>query len=471
MLQGNGMSRYQGLAAFLISFLILAVSVQRDLPRYPVADELGYLTIGYQLYRTGVFGDGSFSGNADPDDMPAPGRFFAPLYPAFLAGVMGLDSGFAETSRCILEHRRGNLPDECEADYGVLMPLQALFGAVALFSVWMAGRLVAGPARPEVAWLAMLLAALADGFREPYAMFLTEALYFPLIIWGTLALAVWAKGGRWRVALAAGLLLGLAALARPTGIYVIAAVLVTVTIMTVAGARPLFKERAIQLVVFVVSAGSVLLPWMLRNQIQFGDMALTAGYGPFILAQRVAYNLMTWQEWAISWVYWFPDIGDNLAQKLFAAEDYIRLSFDDSNSYYLVGNTVVVQKVRAVVEIGGSGVGYLVREWILNDLVKHIAVTFALLWRGIFVDKWWGVIGVFLALPVAVRMVRTRQTPFLVLFAVPLFLAGFAAFVSVSIPRYNLALVPVLSLGAALQLINWGDWMCRRLSSREGIHD
>ena len=298
-----------------------------------------------------------------------------------------------------------------------------------------------------VAWVA-LGAALAAGEYAYYARhFLTEALLLPVFTAHLVAL-VGVVRGRWMEAVAAGLLLGAAAMIRPVNGYLFLADLLVLAFV-LAWRRPLSARRAAGLAVaFAAGCVVVTAPWMTRNALALGRFALTDGYAGAILAQRVAFNAMTGAEWLMAWVYWLPDFGDRLATAWFGAGAVEQLDLGAENGFYLTGNHVLLPETRAAAGAEGH-LGYLLHNYVLKEPAWHLAVTLPLAWRGLWVAKYWGLVAFLCFVPAAVAAARTRNVLFLVVSAPAWFLLGLNAFASVNVVRYNLVLIPCLSLSTA----------------------
>ena len=127
-----------------------------------------------------------------------------------------------------------------------------------------------------------------------------------------------------------------------------------------------------------------------------------------------------------------------------------RLSFGPGG-FYDYGVYVLLPHAHALTA-PEFATGYLAKTYVLGEPVKFIAVSALLTWRGIFVGRYLGLAGLF-ALVAALWWMPPRQRDPLALLAI----LGFALAVvhgalSVSIPRYNLALIPVYALSLAWAL-------------------
>ncbi|MHA1114493.1 MAG: hypothetical protein ACTSRY_08330, partial [Alphaproteobacteria bacterium] len=327
---------WHAVAAFVVAAVAVGAMATANGTRYPVLDELTYISVAKDIHLHGIFGDGNLANREAVRDGPIPGRFFAPLYPGLIAALMRVDPGFADEVLCVFAaYERGTSPG-CAKDYTVLVATQTLLAALTCLSVWLAARLLTGV--PSVAWLAMAFAIAAGAHSQYATRFLTEGLAFA--VFGATSLAVllaWRGGGRWGRWAVAGAALGVAALTRPSYAYVLYAALPLVALTL-----PWIKRSGVGRTILCVAAlaagyGVVAAPWMARNHALFGEWAITGGYASFILVERIAYNAMSWGEWLVAFVYWLPDFGDTLAAALFDPDLYARLNIESPEGFSEIG--------------------------------------------------------------------------------------------------------------------------------------
>ncbi len=448
------------IAAILIASLITVFQVAKREPTMPLADAHGYASIAYDIHRFGIFTDGSEVKPWPPAE-PRHGTFVGPLYPALVAGLIALEPSAADALECVLVHREKAVEAGCPTVFGLIVPGQTVLAIVSAVLVFAAAWIVCRSL--PCAWLAMLL-ALATGEYAYYArQFLTENLTFPLITAASILMVLAWRREAPLLALAAGVALGLAALVRPSFAYLAyaTAAAAAIALPLARGTRPSRATAMVLALAFGYAAA--VAPWIVRNWVEFGIADITSGYSGHTLAQRVAYNAMTWPEWLVAFVYWLPDFGDSLATALFDEHLYRRLSFDHPESFYRHAATTLYREALAAAGSPGALAGYLIDTHVLADPMKHLAVTLALAWRGVWVAKYWGLVTVACFVPAAVVAVRRRWWEFLVLAFPAWFMLGFHAFVSVNVVRYNLILIPCLATAAGWVLTN----ASRRLAKRE----
>ncbi len=440
-------------AAFLVAAAVVFTQLALLKPVMPDADAMDYLTHAVVLHDSGILPPSGVRPPL-PDPVP-PGRTFGPLYPGFLTAVMAVDGHFAETAACAVDafYAKQAAPQACGIasnwSWGSVFIVQGLLAAAAMTVAFGAALLLTGS--PATAWTALAVAAASGVYGRYAGQFLTEALVIPLGSALMLTLMTALRAPTARSWLVAGLLAGAAALVRPTFTYVLYAL---TALALLSALRPGWRRLGL-LAAGALAAGYLVVtgPWMLRNLMTFGDTALTETYAGVILAQRVAYNAMTPTEWLASLVFWLPDFGDSLARDLFGAAVTERLDWFSPNSYYVL--SLGEWKREYIAAAGGEDhlLGWLIREGVLGQPVKHALVTLTLILRGLWVSKYFGLIGALFLIPLLIGGLRRGDWPWLAFCLAPLILLVLHAGVSPSIPRYNLLLVPCMAVAAARVLV------------------
>ena len=452
------LSIYKDIAiAFLAAWLLMGITIHLRPPvPVPSKDAADYarLALGLSEFNVlGYFRTSTTSPRPDPEVMP--------LYPAFLSALIHLDQNLHNSLVCNFD-KHSDSQAACPDQFSTVTMAQGLLMAIFLLTVWCTGWQLSR--RRSLAWIAMI-AAWSSGLPVQYAtQFLTETLVLPLFGALLLLLAMhYLNPTRSRWALYAGLTLGLLVLTRPSFAYLFWLMLITgaLSLVYVPHLRQYIRRA---LIVFCLGYIVVTAPWLARNYIQFDQIMFSGGkYGGKTLAQRVSYNDMSTAELAVSFIYWFPDIGDThgLAKSLFPAHLYARLGWD-KNSYYRAGDEILRETIKATKGTHQSPVTYLVKQRVLNQPLKHTMVSVALTWRGIFIKKYWGIMGWVCSIWLLGRLLLQRRFAFIYLWSPALFLVVFHAAVSVSIPRYNTILLPLLSIGLAYVAM---DILSRRFST------
>ncbi len=454
----GGASRRETAIAFaiLIAVALLVGTVFMHPPR-PHSDAIRYITYALNLER-----HGTFSLSPIGDAVAKPGSGHAPLYPAWIAAFSAVDGGLRDTLACIVRNNVTHAP--CALDLRSIVVAQLVLAGVFMGCVWLLARRLSGSSR--VAWLAALIALLARNPLQYANQILTEALLVPLLGVFIVCLAIAYQDRRPRWMLAAGAALGLAALTRPAYAYLFYAMIaVLAAVALVRWRRMLLLGCAL----FAVAYGIVVTPWLLRNEIQFDRLALTTGYDGDILAQRVAYNRMGWGELGVAFIYWFPDFGDHLAAALFPERYYNKLGWN-AGSYYATVAPALYAKAAAEAESADAVVPLLLRTEVLAAPVKHTLVSLPLAFRAIFISKYWGVVGLVCFIVLVIRQFRVSDYTLLLLSAPVWFMVVFHAFISVSIPRYNLALIPFYAYAMAWTVHAAGCAVRSRLRRRAAVH-
>ncbi len=421
-------------------------------PRLPYADEFEYLGYAFGIHKFGVFGQVS----SDTTLAPGASMFFPPLYPHFLAALMAADQTFAATTSCVLINIGGGADGAittsgCDPRYGLAIPVQVLIAGLVPFFIWATARRLSGST--SIAVIAALLALAARSYVYYANHFLTEALTLPLA-----AALGWAMVAAWqdrtsRAVVVSAVCFGLLVLTRAGWSYAALVIIPIFLWMGVMSWRACGARAFLPAIFFVMATTAILSPWIIRNAVLFDTPALTGGYGAKALMHRLPYNRMTNDEWKAAFVYWLPDFGDSLAARIFPKEQYQRLDFGYPNGFYTSERLAFAAEVE--VKRGGQDIfDYLIEQEIMGNLGKHIMVTLAMVWRGMFAAKYLGLIGWIFFLPLFIFALHRRWAALIVLALPPLFMLGLNAFVSVSIPRYNLPLIPVLAFSIAYVMVN-----------------
>lgn len=433
--------------ALLAATVVVVVQMASKPPRPIYADELQYLTVSRNLALHGVYSDRTVT-----DQVPKPSSFFTPIAPLLYAFLLKVDPALEPTLACQFKHSL-NSRAHCEIRYSLLTRgIMAILAVAGLWGSWVLARSF-GLATAG-AWTVLAVVA-ASGVHANFARhFLTESpllAIFPFFLALLLrATDPSARRNLWLL-LGLGAVMGLLALTRPSYVYQAYAVMLAIPLLRQYRGAATIGPFGIG-AALAVSAGYALAvaPWMLRNWLALGEFALTVGYDIDILVQRLFYNQMSWGEWWKAWIYWLPDFGDTLAVTLFGEDAVRKLSLLEPTGYHYAGNPPIADFLQTHLGNRPGTLGNLLPV-VLADWPKHLAVTFVLAWQGLWAGKYITFIAVLLA-PLALRrMAATGQLRgFLVIAGVVLMMVGFYAFVSVSIPRYNLPMIWVSALVAAV---------------------
>jgi hypothetical protein len=410
-------------------------------------DQPLYLGIASDLLQTGTYTNGRW-GEAGKS-----GAYAAPLYPAFVAGVAALDSRLAASASCVRRAEWAAMAG-CGRSLGLLFPLQValLVGTLAL--VWRSTLAIGGTR--WAAWCAMLAAGLGTTEYAVYARTaMTEALSLPLSALCGLLLVQMVQRPRAGLVVGLGVGLGLLTLARPEYLYLAAAIGLVGLFIAVWERR-----LGLAMVAACAMAGATISPWSVRNERLFGTAEPTYGYAGFILAQRMAYEAMTPSEWAAQWIYALPGFGPATARLVFP-NAVARLGWQERpDTFYMVGNTTMVQELAQNAPNPADQVGYLLRSYVWPQPFRFAAVTVVMAWKSLWVRKYFSLVAMPFFVVMLWQAVRRRDRLRLAFVLPPLFIMALHAATSVATPRYSLILVPAYA--AAFGLVA-GPWLERRL--------
>lgn len=234
----------------LLLALLIRVAVAAEMPLRalsPGQDSVDYDRHGQSIAR----------GNGYPSSILLPGHrpsaFRAPLYPYFLAAVYKVTGGRVRAARYA----------------------QALVGTL---TVALIGLLAFQLAGPRVGLASLGLAAVFPPLIAIDTAILTEEVLVPLEL-GALAAALQHRRStsRWRWVVTAGILGGLATLARPNGFLVLVPIAIALW-----PARPeLALKPGWATLLMLAIAAVIVLPWTIRNAVEmhaFVPVSTEAGY-------------------------------------------------------------------------------------------------------------------------------------------------------------------------------------------------
>ena len=446
----ESLTRYANSAwlALLVAAVIIVAQMVSKPPRPIYADELQYLTVSRNLAIHGVYSD-----QAVTDRVPAPTAFFTPVAPLLYAFLLKVDPALEPTLACQFRHYQ-NPRAHCQIRYSLLTRgTMALIATMGLWGSWAVARSFGLSAVGS--WTVLGVVAFSGVHAYFARHFLTEA---PLLTVFPFFLALLLRATDPAIRRSTGLLLGLGAimgllaLIRPSYVYQAYAVILAIPLLRHYRGATAVGPYGVGAALLVAAGYTIsVLPWLLRNATALGEFAMTAGYDSNILAQRMIYNQMSWGEWWKAWIYWLPDFGDNLAIALFGEDAVRKLSLVEPTGYHGAGSPPFPREYLQQPDGGPATLGYLMASHLLPDLGKHLAVTLVMAWQGLWAGKYITFVAVLLA-PLALwRMAATGMLAGFVVVATPvLLMVGFNAFVSVSLPRYNLPLLWISATVAAV---------------------
>jgi hypothetical protein len=446
---------WSSLLLAVATFAVLMAAIGRQ-PVHTMGDfdQPFYITIAYDLDRHGVFSNGIFDKTDSTQEAPPPGMFFGPVYPLLVLAGMKIDPAFDAAVACSVASRLGHRDEAtCAETPGPMRIFHALLLTLATVAIALAGRVITG--RRSVFWLAGTLAAASFAAEaEIFAYIMTEAVTVALYSLFALCTALAWKTSHIRYLAFAGLTLGALCLTRPSYIVLLPVVAILIVIagrwLKVAspGRRPDAPSPWRGMAAFLLAAGVVIGPWMLRNQVMVGKFGLTQEYGAAALIERFAYNSMTVREFFQAFPYCTPGLGDLAFDLIYGTDSMHRFVYHTTDSFFHVGrgrrDTLVREHGSLDPLISG-----IVQEEMRNNWWRHLLVSIPLAWCGMWAGWMWG----FLTIPLfgwaCVRAIR-RSRPLLVLYAAPaVVMLGLHAAVANESTRYNLILIGPFAIGAA----------------------
>lgn len=433
--------RVVALLCLMAALMLFAVS---DHHRTLVDDELRYADYAVSL-SSGVYGLSLGVGDAEP------GFANTPLYPLWLRLNTLMFSSLESSLVCIVNGtpRRdcpvhgttcGPPAKACQPELIGLVFTQSLLFGLSLFLAWRLARQLLPDPFPV---LVIPMGLLGLRFLTFHQQLMTENLVLPLYLWFCLSLLSLRGEVTMRRVVSIVAAATLLVLVRPE--Y---QALLAVTLPVIGGIaysqRKRVKQVASLVTIGVLISAVMLSPWLIRNLQTFGRVALADdSYSGIVLSERVAFNRMTTIEWFGGLVYWLPDFGDSLARDVLPPSSWERYVEFRPDSFYSVAASDVYDRAR---EQGGDDLtGYLLEHHVLADPWAHLATTPLLMWRGLFIGRYWGIIG---AIGVVWMLVVSRnREPLYWLLGAAVMLLALRAGISASVARYNLPFFPLFLMG------------------------
>ncbi len=319
------------------------------------------------------------------------------------------------------------------------------------------------------------VALLLTGFS--YSLFFsawsinTEHMAALFVIATSISLYEIVRGGGKKCFAFLGVSLALLVLTKAVFMYLIVFVLIFLVVLGLAG-KFVKKELVTGLVILLAAYFAFVGSWMVRNYIHFGKFYITGRAG-VILSIRAEYNMMNTKEYFGSFLFWTPDnyVRKKLIPRFFGEKALhpggalARLSEVNPRGYYKLGRAVrsnVAKSYGAPLETAAvdTEVRNAAKEKILSHPFRHIVTTIPCAWRGLFVEDRYSLsvpFSMVLASSVGINLAYFGSLFFLAglgvkrrkwdLFASTfpaLYLYGITSFCTLSVPRYNQPLIPVL---------------------------
>lgn len=443
---------YQAIIILVLSCAIIWVQA-KDYPRQlRTGDSYIYLSTAKDLIDKGVLTNGTFSTTHPESGKNGQGTFFTPLYPAFLSIIMRFDKNFYGDAGCHLSSKNGAEAQACSNRYNSVILAQMFLSALTCLIIWLGALLLTK--NLAISWLSLVI-GLASGVYGQYSTeIMTESLLFPLFAAASLLAALaWQKkdeinksGLLW---LASGIVFGLVTLTRPAYSYLIYASFIFLFLACVFLTKQNFIASLRYPLLLIAGFAICISPWIMRNGLTTGDYVISKGYGAFVLVQRLAYNDMSVKEWSASFIYHLPDFGDSLSEKLFGIEAAERFNYGNKDGFFYVGHTDLRKKISSEVENEEEMMSHVLKEYLIPSLPKHLMTTISMVFNGLWIGKYWGLVAIPLFMAALILALRRNWQELIVLSFPGWFMLGFHAFTSVNVTRYNMTLVPSLSLAAA----------------------
>ena len=432
------------LAIAVLASLMVAL-MSRPAKRLVDFDQSFYLTIAYDLYHHRVFSNGVFDDVDSTSATPAPGMFFAPLFPTLVVAAMKTDVRFAQAVTCAVEANEKKRPlESCEVYVRPIHVIHAFLLALAVAAIGLSAEIIFS-SRAVFFFTAIVASVGLAAEAELLSYVMTESLTFALYSFVALFLVLGWKTSRGPYFAAAGFFLGLLCLTRPSFVALVPILIVLIIVQ----ARWLSSGGKIwsSMLAFSATILIVVAPWIARNAVSLGKFSLTEEYGSATLIERMAFNDMTAREFFLAFPYCLPEIGPWAINSVFGTRAMARFEWNAERSFFDTGRArrmALAAEHKKLDPIIGEVVGAEMRE----NWWRYILASLPLAWCGLWVGKFWGLILIPVFAWACVAAARRR--PLFLLYALPvLAMVVLHAALANHYSRYNLILIGPASAGAA----------------------
>jgi len=356
----------------VISFCLIALSGLLATQRLAKSVDLTSINIAATLIKTDIYSTGQ---KAEPGMDPAAGYDYPPGYPLIISAVATLDPTSDQYLNCL-----GQMRTDCHNGItaNAIFFLQIITVCMSLFLVFLIAMELAKDI--EIATFTLILFALCSRMAE-FSMIL-----WPHVFVTTLQIAacyyILLSYTRQKILFAAlaGICFGLAALFRPA--IALAPFIIALLILIID--RHHLRHGAAKAVSLIGAMAFVLAPWVMRNYIQFEDLAITQHHSADLLSKRVAYNNLNFVEWTAALITWIPEFGDGFASLIYAPETIDRLS-------HSLPHGIIVEDGKKIFNEGLQGENIAVPFWTIFDayvIKQPVAYLTAL--PPVFMHGFWG---------------------------------------------------------------------------------
>jgi hypothetical protein len=325
--------------------------------------------------------------------------------------------------------------------------LHVLFLTLAVLAFAYAGEAVVGPRIFYPAAVVATVGVAAEA--ELFSFLMTESVWLGL--YGVLtavfirALKTWRR----RDFALVGVALGALCLAR-LSFLVLAPALLCIILLYARWRVPLRRWGG-HAVALTVALLVLIAPWITRNYLSLGRLALTEEYGAATLVERFAFDEMRAREYVLAFPYCVPVVGPALIGKFFG-DAMNRFEWDKPGTFFAIGRgrrNALVAEHRRLDPI----IMKIVRNEMVHNGWRYLATMIPLAWCGLWVGGLWAVIAIPLFVCACVTAARERNGLFF-LYALPAFvLVGVHAALANHDTRYNLGLIGPFSVGAAWMIV------------------
>lgn len=321
----------KGLLCFGILLVLTLVSFHRFEAQlnYQVKtpDEARFLAYGYNLYKYKIFSPA----NAQAPDRLMRDTQIEPLIPYILSAIIFISNRFFEevSYECIGTKLADGCPKTLFLAKLLNFALLVLAALIVFFVVkgWTSSFWLAALSFMLVVCNKELLHYTNRVLSEIPALFLLTAASASLLRWSK----AWSET---RYAVLTGLVFSLLVLAKQAYLYLAYCLVLAglfIIMRSIVGRGSAIQPKPVTyflLPILIIVGGHTAY-----NRLTINQQTITSARAEGVLMLRAEYGTMTWREYALSFVYHTPVLGNKLRKGLLSEQDFLRLDLDEETSF------------------------------------------------------------------------------------------------------------------------------------------
>jgi len=462
---------FTALIILFIVFAVLTISSSAT-SKSPSSDDDQYITMGYNIYKYGTF-------SLDKDDKPNPGptAYREPGYPTYLALMMLVNPILNDMSRSELYEEGLKILRYMQIPLVVIISFLSMYIIVKI-----TGNIIYG-------YFILFLIGSSNILEVTANHLLSENLTTVFLLLVSILLYKIYEDNKIYYFILLGITCGLLVLCKFTFMFLPIIIIILFIISFFTNWYKNKKKTVAGIILFIILFSTILGGWMTRNYIHFNSFT-TGGQGGIVLLVRAKKNLMSFREYAATFIYWLPG-GTKINEKVFVGyfneNDFKRFNDDNENSFLYIARNERRKIKGSLVESGYTEQEALVltdkiiKSEALVEIIKnpgrHIICILPFAWRGIFIETGYSyklpgslltiegasfmiILNIFLIFAFFyqfISCIKRKSWGIFFILIPPMFLFLINSFLSHNKPRYNIPILPFLVIASFLLISSFFD--------------